>query len=77
MTKVETLLKKKNDLMESDIIQRGYRDGIEIEKGIILNEDYLNKNKDNIGQMMSIFTAYPDIFLDFITPEGSNFQLFF
>ena len=77
MTKAELLLKKKNDLMESDIIQRGYRDGIEIEKGIILNEDYLNRNKDNIGQMMSIFTAYPDIFLDFITPEGSNFQLFF
>lgn len=49
MTKAELLLKKKNDLMESDIIQRGYRDGIEIEKGIILNEDYLNRNKDNIG----------------------------
>ena len=27
--------------------------------------------------MLSIFTAYPDIFLDFITPEDSNFQLFF
>ena len=77
MSNVDLLLKKKNDLMESEVIQRGYRDGIEIEKGIVLNEDYLNKNKDNIGQMISIFTAYPDIFLDFITPDGSNFQLFF
>ena len=77
MSNVDLLLKKKNDLMESEVIQRGYREGIEIEKGIVLNEDYLNKNKDNIGQVISIFTAYPDIFLDFITPAGSNFQLFF
>ena len=27
--------------------------------------------------MMSIFSAYPDVFLDMITPEGSNFSLFF
>jgi hypothetical protein len=77
MAKTDLLLKKRNDLMDSDIIQRGYRDGVEIEKGVVLNEDYLNKNKDNIGEMMSIFTAYPDVFLDFITPEDSNFQLFF
>ena len=49
MSKAELLLKKKNDLMDSDVIQRGYRDGIEIEKGVVLNEDYLNKNMDNIG----------------------------
>ena len=68
VSKIDELLKKKNDLMDSDIIQRGYRNGIEIEKGIILNEDYLQKNKENIGEMMSIFSAYPDVFLDFITP---------
>jgi hypothetical protein len=73
MSKIENLLKKKNDLLDSDAIQRGYRDGIEIEKGIVLNEEYLMKNKEQIGAMMSIFTAYPDIFLDFITPEQSNF----
>jgi hypothetical protein len=77
MAKTDLLLKKRSDLMDSDIIQRGYRDGVEIEKGVVLNEDYLNKNKDHIGEMMSIFTAYPDVFLDFITPEDSNFQLFF
>jgi len=27
--------------------------------------------------MLSIFSAYPDIFLDFITPADSNFELFF
>lgn len=77
MSKIDIMLQKKNALMDQDVIQRGYRDGIEIEKGVVLNENYLNKNKDKIGEMMSIFTAYPDIFLDFITPEDSNFELFF
>ena len=77
MSKIDVLLKRKKDLLESDVIQRGYRDGLEIEKGVVLNEEYLTKNLDNIGQMMSIFSAYPDVFLDFITPSDSNFKLFF
>jgi hypothetical protein len=27
--------------------------------------------------MLSIFTAYPDVFLDFIAPEENNMKLFF
>lgn len=76
MSKIEEILKKKQSL-EDDAIQRGYKEGIEIEKGVILSEDYLKKNQQQIGDLMSIFSAYPDIFLDLITPEGSNFQLFF
>ena len=71
------LLAGKEDLMENDCIQRGYRNGIEIEKGVVVTEDFLRKNFDELGEMLSIFTVYPDIFLDFITPEDSNFQLFF
>lgn len=76
MDKREIILKKKADLA-ADVIQRGYRDGIEIEKGVVLNESYLLANKDKIGDLMSHFSAYPDLFLDFITPDGSNFKLFF
>ena len=47
MSKIDTLLKKKNDLMDNNMIQRGSREGIEIEKGIVLNEDYLEKNMEN------------------------------
>lgn len=71
------LLEKKNNLLEQDCIQRGYKNGIEIEKGVIVNEEFLRKNFDNLANIMSIFSAYPDIFLDLITPEGSNFNLFF
>jgi hypothetical protein len=27
--------------------------------------------------MLTFFSAYPDLFLDLITPENENFQLFF
>ena len=77
MANISEILKKKDALMnDSEIIQRGYREGIEIEKGVVLNEDYLEKNKDKIGEMMSIFSAYPDVFIDFITPETTNMHLF-
>lgn len=71
------LLEKKSEIMGTENIAHGYKNGIEIEKGVVATEDYLRKNFDKIGEMLSIFTAYPDIFLDFITPEDSNFQLFF
>ena len=54
-------------LIDSNI-KTGTRDGTVIEKGIILNEDYLEKHFDDIGDIMSIFSAYPDVYLDLITP---------
>lgn len=77
LNKKTKILEQKKTIFDEDILEHGYKDGIEIEKGIILNEDYLEKNFDKIGNMLSIFSAYPDIFLDFITPADSNFQLFF
>lgn len=53
------------------------RDDIELEKGVVLTEDYLIKNKKFFGDVCSIFTAYPDIYLDIIKPEESSFSLFF
>lgn len=58
-------------------IQLIERDGVVIEKGAVLTEDWLFQHKDFLGDLMSIFTAYPDIYLDIITPQDSNFHLFF
>ena len=74
---MSNLIKKHDDLFDDSVIQRGVRDGIEIEKGVVLNEDYLKEHFDEIGEMFSIFTAYPDIYLDLIKPQDSNFELFF
>ena len=58
-------------------IKVGTREGTTIDKGVILNEYYLEENIKNIGDAMSIFTAYPDIYLDLIKPQDSSFGLFF
>lgn len=63
-------------LIDSNI-KTGTRDGTVIEKGIILNEDYLEKHFDDIGDIMSIFSAYPDVYLDLITPTDQGKSLFF
>ena len=63
-------------LVDSNI-KIGVREGTTIDKGVILNETYLENNKLNIGNAMSIFTAYPDIYLDLIKPQDSSFGLFF
>lgn len=63
-------------LVDSNI-KVGAREGTIIEKGVILNEGYLNENKEDIGSIMSIFTAYPDVYLDLIKPQDSSFTLFF
>lgn len=58
-------------------INVGSREGVEIEKGVVLNEQYLNEHFEELGEMFSIFSAYPDIFLDIIKPADSSFTLFF
>ena len=63
-------------LIDSNI-KVGEREGTIIDKGVILNEFYLEENKSNIGDAMSIFTAYPDVYLDLIKPQDSSFTLFF
>ena len=73
--KLEMLSNKQNLFNESQ--KKGYREGVEIEKGIVLNEAYLEDNEKNLGDMFSIFTAYPDVFLDLITPENETIKLFF
>lgn len=56
--------------------ERVYREGIELEKGVVITEDWLKKNEELLYDCWSIYTVYPDIYLDMILPEGSNFHLF-
>ena len=63
-------------LVDSNI-KVGEREGTIIDKGIILNEHYLISNLGEIGGVMSIFSAYPDLYLDLIKPQDSSFTLFF
>ena len=63
--------------LNEELLQRGMREGIEIEKGAILTEQYLIEHEELFREYADFFTAYPDIFLDIIKPADSNFTLFF
>lgn len=70
------IFKEKIKLDES-LLQRGQREGIEIDKGAVLTTPYLEAHEDLFRKYCEFFTAYPDLFLDLIRPEGSSFTLFF
>lgn len=53
-----------------------YRDGIELEKGVVITPQWLEKNEELLYECWSLYTAYPDVYLDTIKPENSNFTLF-
>lgn len=55
---------------------RIYHDGIELEKGVVITNQFLERNADLLQDCIDKFCAYPDIFLDLITPLDSNFSLF-
>ena len=64
-------------ISNSDDFQKYYRDGIELEKGVELNEERIQDNWDLYTKYCNLFTAYPDLFIDLITPTESNFELYF
>ena len=71
------LLTKRTEIFDSDVIQRAERDGTELEKGVVLTEEYLKSHEDNLRELIDLYTAYPDIYLDTIKPADSTFELFF
>lgn len=72
-----TFLSSKRRLFDDSVVKRIERDGTEIEKGVVLTEDYLIKNEKLFANILNTFAAYPDIYLDMIKPADSNFNLFF
>lgn len=53
-----------------------YRDGIVLEKGVIISPEFLERNEELLQQYYQSFSAYPDIYLDLITPVNSSIDLF-
>lgn len=68
-------LKNPNETLFSNQ-ERIYRDGIELEKGVVITENWLHNNEELLYDSWCIFAAYPDIYLDLIKPSDSNWQLF-
>ena len=73
----KVILSSRQELMAEDFIERAERDGIELDKGAVLTNEYLNRHYDDLSKWVNYFTAYPDIYLDIIKPIESEFSLFF
>jgi len=54
-----------------------YREGIPIEKGIVLTKDYLDANQELFTKYLNLWILYPDLFLDAIqdSVDAKNFHL--
>ena len=54
-----------------------YRDGIAVEKGIVLTRDFLNANRELATSYLNLWILYPDLLLDAIqdTVDAINFHL--
>lgn len=56
---------------------RMIKNGIVVQKGSTLSRNRINKNLALYQIYFTYFSAYPDLFLDLIKPEGSGFNFFF
>lgn len=54
-----------------------YRDGVELEKGVILTIDRIEAYRQLYEKVCQFFSAYPDLYIDMITPADSEMTLFF
>lgn len=57
-------------------IKLSTRDGVTLEKGVILTGSYLETHRALFEQYADFFTAYPDLFLDLIAPVEPMIILF-
>lgn len=64
-------------LQNSEYIEKAEREGIELDKGSVLTQAYLERHEEDLRKWADLFTAYPDYYLDIIRPIDSEFQLFF
>ena len=55
------------------------RDGIPIEKGVVLTQSFLDSNKELFTKYLNLWILYPDLFLDTIqsSTDAKYFHLFF
>lgn len=59
------------------VTNRYYRNGIELEKGAIVTEKRIEKHRELYKKYCEFWSIYPDLFLDTIKRQDSNFNLFF
>lgn len=57
--------------------QKFYKNGVELEKGAIITERRIERNRGLYEKICNLWSVYPDLFIDLNTPSTSHFKLFF
>ena len=73
----KVILSARQELMNEEFVERAEREGIELDKGAVLTNEYLARHQQELEKWIGLFTAYPDYYLDIIKPADSEFSLFF
>lgn len=68
---------KQELINNADFVEKAEREGIELEKGAVITNEYLDRHFEDLQKWVNLFTAYPDYYLDIIKPADSEFSLFF
>jgi len=50
----------------NDFTEAIMRDGIPVEKGVVLTREYLDENQDLFTRYLDLWIRYPDLLLDMI-----------
>ena len=58
------ILSSRQELLADDFVERAEREGIELEKGAVITNEYLERHYDDLCKWVNLFTAYPDYYLD-------------
>lgn len=58
-------------------IQGELKDGIPIEKGVVITEDFLERNEALFQQYSAYFMLYPDLFLDIIATKNCPIKFYY
>lgn len=68
--------RSEEDLKYSPEINRVIKDGVPVKKGTVLTEEWLTRKRSYYEELMNIFSAYPDLFLDKIQNPNMKTELF-
>ena len=57
--------------------EKFYKNGVELEKGALITNKRIDKNRELYEKIYNYWMCYPDMFLQLITPSDSHFKLYF
>lgn len=69
--------KEKCSTMTTQSTDAALRDGIPVDKGVAIGEEWAEKNEVLLRNYWDYFTRYPDMFLDTIAAKDCPIHLFY